>query len=771
MDFGQQIELMVGRGRRRLFVKRFVRFSAIALACTIAIAAVLIALARAGIAFGGGLWALCVLPWIVCALVSWPWRTSKTEIARQIDAANGFGERLSSSIAFMRGEQTEWMKIQIADTAKRLADPAVRESYCKKAFAVEKPAYLKALAWTVVGSVAVALLPDAVNALRGYFTPAEIQTVAGDDDNPQDAAPVVHKSNLDVVSADLRQEQAEELLKAAQELDDPEIKAAAEELAQILEDDKAGKLSAEEFARRMAALEKKLDQMTAPTQQEQKAFDEAIRDAVQSFSQMKEDPETQKLAEALEKNDYDMAADILRDLVNSTDPKDKKKLEKLAKMFGDLAKKIDPTDPELKEALKKHKDLVDQLEKEFKKNGKLSDEDKKAFEDAAKKMKEGEQQQQQQRNADQTSKALNKLQKAMNNTAEDLENKANKPTDEQKQGDSQNPDGEQTGEQQKSGEKQDGQQGTEQQQGQQGSEQQQGQQGSEQQQGQQGSEQQQGQQGSEQQQGQQGSEQQQGQQGSEQQQGQQGQDGAEGQNKSDNQSAEDALRDAAKQKKAQEQRDKLKDLADKMKKDAQNGKEQQQDDASSEQRDQNMQDFLERAKGQKKEDQDKKDGQQGQQGQQAGQEQQGDQGEQGQQGQQDAQQGQENQGSQGSQVQQQNQEAQQGDSGAQEGMQQGQESGSSTEIGHTGGHDETEGDATSLKVNTVDEKLQGMDSGQKTTAEVIESAAQSGFATESYKEVYQTYEKAAEDILESESVPQGYRNYVEKYFDMIRPQK
>ena len=726
MDFGQQIELMVGRGRRRLFVKRFVRFSAIALACTIAIAAVLIALARAGIAFGGGLWALCVLPWIVCALVSWPWRTSKTEIARQIDAANGFGERLSSSIAFMRGEQTEWMKIQIADTAKRLADPAVRESYCKKAFAVENPAYLKALAWTVVGSVAVALLPDAVNALRGYFTPAEIQTVAGDDDNPQDAAPVVHKSNLDVVSADLRQEQAEELLKAAQELDDPDIKAAAEELAQILEDDKAGKLSAEEFARRMAALEKKLDQMTAPTQQEQKAFDEAIRDAVQSFSQMKEDPETQKLAEALEKNDYDMAADILRDLVNSTDPKDKKKLEKLAKMFGDLAKKIDPTDPELKEALKKHKDLVDQLEKEFKKNGKLSDEDKKAFEDAAKKMKEGEQQQQQQRNADQTSKALNKLQKAMNNTAEDLENKANKPTDEQKQGDSQNPDGEQTGEQQKSGEKQDGQQGTEQQQGQQGTEQQQG---------------------------------------------QQGQEGAEGQNKSDNQSAEDALRDAAKQKKAQEQRDKLKDLADKMKKDAQNGKEQQQDDAGSEQRDQNMQDFLERAKGQKKEDQDKKDGQQGQQGQQAGQEQQGDQGEQGQQGQQDAQQGQENQGSQGSQGQQQNQEAQQGESGAQEGMQQGQESGSSTEIGHTGGHDETEGDATSLKVNTVDEKLQGMDSGQKTTAEVIESAAQSGFATESYKEVYQTYEKAAEDILESESVPQGYRNYVEKYFDMIRPQK
>ena len=86
------------------------------------------------------------------------------------------------------------------------------------------------------------------------------------------------------------------------------------------------------------------------------------------------------------------------------------------------------------------------------------------------------------------------------------------------------------------------------------------------------------------------------------------------------------------------------------------------------------------------------------------------------------------------------------------------------------GHDTTEGDATSMKVNLKDEKLSGMDTGQQSTSEIIESAGQKGFASESYKEVYQTYEKAAEEILESEEVPQGYRNYVEKYFDMIRPQ-
>ena len=48
-----------------------------------------------------------------------------------------------------------------------------------------------------------------------------------------------------------------------------------------------------------------------------------------------------------------------------------------------------------------------------------------------------------------------------------------------------------------------------------------------------------------------------------------------------------------------------------------------------------------------------------------------------------------------------------------------------------------------------------------------------GFDKERYKGLWQrkySIEKAAEEILESEEVPQGYKNYVEKYFDMIRPQ-
>jgi hypothetical protein len=54
---------------------------------------------------------------------------------------------------------------------------------------------------------------------------------------------------------------------------------------------------------------------------------------------------------------------------------------------------------------------------------------------------------------------------------------------------------------------------------------------------------------------------------------------------------------------------------------------------------------------------------------------------------------------------------------------------------------------------------------------VIEAAAEQGFATEGYKDIHVEYEKVAEEVLESEQIPPGYRFYVRKYFDMIRPRE
>ena len=129
------------------------------------------------------------------------------------------------------------------------------------------------------------------------------------------------------------------------------------------------------------------------------------------------------------------------------------------------------------------------------------------------------------------------------------------------------------------------------------------------------------------------------------------------------------------------------------------------------------------------------------------------------------------------QAQQQGAEQQAQQQGAeQQGQQQGQQNADAQALGqqedgdYRAGHDATLGDPTQTDVQFKDESLKLQNTGKLTTQEVVERSAQKGFVGESYKEVYQTYEKAAEAVLESDEVPQGYKNYIQKYFDMIRPQ-
>ena len=54
-------------------------------------------------------------------------------------------------------------------------------------------------------------------------------------------------------------------------------------------------------------------------------------------------------------------------------------------------------------------------------------------------------------------------------------------------------------------------------------------------------------------------------------------------------------------------------------------------------------------------------------------------------------------------------------------------------------------------------------------AEVIEAASESGFASRQYKKVYDDYTAAAEDVMDKEKVPKGYRHYIKRYFQLIQP--
>jgi len=54
-------------------------------------------------------------------------------------------------------------------------------------------------------------------------------------------------------------------------------------------------------------------------------------------------------------------------------------------------------------------------------------------------------------------------------------------------------------------------------------------------------------------------------------------------------------------------------------------------------------------------------------------------------------------------------------------------------------------------------------------SQVIKSASEKGFATREYRDVYGEYSSVAEEVMDREDVPDGYRYYVKKYFELIKP--
>lgn len=88
----------------------------------------------------------------------------------------------------------------------------------------------------------------------------------------------------------------------------------------------------------------------------------------------------------------------------------------------------------------------------------------------------------------------------------------------------------------------------------------------------------------------------------------------------------------------------------------------------------------------------------------------------------------------------------------------------------TGHNDNLAGDPTKLDGKTQDVTAAGVDSGQGTaSAEVIYGAAERGFVGKGYQKVFTDYETVAEQVMTQDEIPPGYRFYVRRYFQLIRP--
>ncbi len=89
------------------------------------------------------------------------------------------------------------------------------------------------------------------------------------------------------------------------------------------------------------------------------------------------------------------------------------------------------------------------------------------------------------------------------------------------------------------------------------------------------------------------------------------------------------------------------------------------------------------------------------------------------------------------------------------------------------GHDPNiAGNATDLKGKSVDVTAAGVDTGQgAASSQVIYGAAERGFVGRGYKQVYTDYQTVAEQALSQDEIPSGYRFYVRRYFQLIRPRE
>lgn len=79
------------------------------------------------------------------------------------------------------------------------------------------------------------------------------------------------------------------------------------------------------------------------------------------------------------------------------------------------------------------------------------------------------------------------------------------------------------------------------------------------------------------------------------------------------------------------------------------------------------------------------------------------------------------------------------------------------------------GDPTKIDAKRQMSRIQGQEGEGPSKSETILGSAEKGFAGRGYRRVYSDYTAVVEEVMSKERVPPGYRYYVKRYFQLIRP--
>jgi hypothetical protein len=81
------------------------------------------------------------------------------------------------------------------------------------------------------------------------------------------------------------------------------------------------------------------------------------------------------------------------------------------------------------------------------------------------------------------------------------------------------------------------------------------------------------------------------------------------------------------------------------------------------------------------------------------------------------------------------------------------------------------GEATSLEANRQLQQVKGEEGEGVSFSEVLKVVEEGQRSSVGYRKVYSKYSKLSEEALSREEIPLGYRYYVKRYFEMIRPEE
>ncbi len=87
----------------------------------------------------------------------------------------------------------------------------------------------------------------------------------------------------------------------------------------------------------------------------------------------------------------------------------------------------------------------------------------------------------------------------------------------------------------------------------------------------------------------------------------------------------------------------------------------------------------------------------------------------------------------------------------------------------TGSDPNLKGQATSQRGRRKDIQVRGADGKGPSSSEVILGAAEEGFSTQSYRRVFNKYTPVVEAVLRREDIPLGYKQFIKRYFQLIKP--